>query len=186
MGNGQRITLLGGISEPSKESILRSQYLIPIFVSCDAEVMEDEYQAALDGIIDVVNLSGSNRKILSLGNKPWSSGDYSSIEWYLSRTKQRGKQFDGDHLCRMFTEEPWQKYPGTHLDVVIVSKDIYARELDWCFGCTSIGNVSVQSVFRFRGEERQIKLDLIKRTLHHETGHLLGYTRPSRISSKNL
>lgn len=178
MDNSQRIKLSGGNDQPSKESILRSQYLIPIFVSCDDGVMKDEYQAALNGIIDVVGLSGSNRKILSLGNKPWSCGDYSSVEWYLSRTKQRGKQFDGDQLCRMFTEEPWQKYPETHLDVVIVSKDIYARGLNWCFGCTSSGIVSIQSVFRFRGEERQVKLDLIKRTLRHETGHLLGIPGP--------
>lgn len=174
MDNSQRIKLSGGNDQPSKESILRSQYLIPILVSCDFGVKEDEYQAALSGVVDVVRLSGSNRQILSLGNKPWASGDYSSVDWYLSRTKSRGNQIDASQLQYKLLVEPWQEYPKTHLDVVIVSRDIYVQNLNWCFGSTRENQNSVQSVFRFRGEERQVKLDLIKRTLRHETGHLLG------------
>ncbi len=147
-------------------------------VSCDSEVTENEYQAALNGIVDVVKLSGSNRRVSSLRDKPWASGNYSSVEWYLTKVNQRDGQVDADHLCQMFIHEPWQNYPKTHLDIVIVSKDLYAHGLAWCFGNTYPFQASAQSVFRFRGERSQVKLDLIRRTLRHETGHLLGIPGP--------
>jgi predicted Zn-dependent protease len=122
----------------------------------------------------MVDLSRRDRKIISYQNKPWSKGDFSSGDWYAESADHRGNQVKFESLRTFFLMEPWQKAPYSHLDIFITSKDIYSEGMNYLFGGTIPNELTIQSVYRFRREDRQDNMVFLDRVMRHEVGHLLG------------
>ncbi len=158
--------------------------LAPVYVSWTSKVTDNEGQAVIDGVADVIKVSKIDREIKVFGSTTWAEGNYGCADWYQDRSRfQRsfGKstwtQIGLTKLHWLLTSEPWQKQQP-HTDIMIVDEDIcdeYDPNLYFLFGAESMGNY-VQSVFRFReGEsDEQIRLQLIRRTARHEFGHTYG------------
>ena len=171
--------------EMTRRAELRRDFPVPIYLMWSSDVPSAEAQAAAQGVYDVVKASGQNRQVINLGSKAWSNGDYSSADWYLNnalrmqheaRDKGHGQQVSVRSIENQFIEEPWQANP--HWEVFIVNKDLYMDDTtNFVFGATDSGfAASVQSVRRFIDEipEEKFKLEMIRRLLRHEVGHMFG------------
>lgn len=169
---------------------MTKRQLVPVYISWTTEVTDDEGQAVIDGISDVIATSGIEREVKIFGSKSWASGDYGSADWYQNRSRVKrcsGKstwmQIGATKMHWLLTEEPWQKQKP-HTDIMIVDEDL-CEEYDpnnyFIFGAASMGNF-IQSVYRFReGEcDEQLRLQLIRRTARHEFGHTYGLPQIGR------
>lgn len=153
---------------------MRERFLVPIHVSCDGGVTEEEYEQAVRSIKYMVDLSGRNREIKSFRNGPWGKGDFSSGDWFLEQSDRRGTQVSFESLSSLFLMEPYQKAPFSHLEIFITSRDLFSEGMNFIFGGTIPNELTIQSVYRFReGNHRQTMI-LLDEVIRHEVGHLLG------------
>lgn len=160
---------------------------VPIFVSWTSGVVEEEGQAAVQGVRDVLEAAGQTREVRVFGSRQWSQGDYGCADWYQEQTmfhpvRERhgyGPQTNASHIIGLMSREPWQK-KQPHLDVMLVDRDTSTGEenMNFVFGVTWPGFGFVQSVARIREAGRDLNLRLLQRVSRHEFGHVLGL--PSR------
>lgn len=114
-------------------------------------------------------------RIANFGSKAWCKGDYSSADWYLSKTiiMDPGKilQIDTKILLDLLANEPWQQIP--HIDIFITSFDLATENLNFCLGAT-LKRCTVQSVYRYAGLLPKLRSIAIKTAIQHELGHIIG------------
>lgn len=170
--------------EMTRRAELRTNFLVPIYLMWSSDVPSAEAQAATQGVYDAVKASGQNRQVVNLGSTAWSRGDYSSADWYLNkvsgmedeaRDKGHGRQVNVSNLLNQFEAEPWQEKP--HWEVSIVNKDLYMYDTNFVFEATRTEfAASVQSVRRLIDSvpEESLKLEMVRRLLRHEVGHMFG------------
>lgn len=184
--------------EERRRNELRHDFLVPIYVMWTSDVTEEEGRAGLEGVKDVLRASGQKREIINFGSSSWGNGDFSSADWYLEEAVRRGEvrrsldlgeQLTTGGIGRLFHEEPWQESP--HWEVFIINHDLTSGESDnnFVFGETDTRFASsVQSVSRLRRLPRELKLEIIRRLLRHEVGHMFGlpsYGRRNTVDNES-
>lgn len=165
--------------------------LLPVYVCWDSQLTRHESQAVLAGIAEIAS-AATNRHFENYGNEKWSTGDYSSADWYVERAHRRINQYSRkiqisslDILLQLH-DEPWQQQQP-HLDLLVTSQDLFPRVGDFVFGeAIPSWGVSVQSVWRFRNAGLSIvqQQACIRRVVRHELGHLLGMVSDGRRNTE--
>ena len=151
--------------------------MLPIYLTYDIGVDEFKIRAIMMALIEFKKLR-PKQKITVHGSKPWSTGDYSSADWYIKSAKRIFRedlgrvQLDADSILTLLENEPWQEQQS-HIDLFFTSYDLSLRGINFCFGIAR-GRNTVQSVYRFRrlcADDREIA---IKTLVWHELGHIFG------------
>ncbi len=184
---------------------IRHQEPVPIYVMYPPDVPDVVAIAGLRGVYDTLDASGQNREIQNFGSRNWSTGDYSSAQWYVDEAYKRqdlkrdvgfGPQLDTAQFGRLFTIEPWQE-TRPHWEVLIVNKDLNSKAwtrnsqgeetfdfINYVFGVTNPEfPYSVQSVRRILetpGPNEALRLAMIRNLLRHEVGHMFGLVGRAR------
>lgn len=162
--------------------------MLPIYVMYDSGITEFEEVAILRALQELSGMFPS-LNIVCYGSEAWSSGEYSSADWYVQQTRrvvgtQGGIQLDADHLVDLVANEPWQAN-DPHIDVVLTSHDLTAfdagNQLNFVFGIAD-GRVTVQSLARYRGLSDFDRALSIKAVIWHELGHIFGMAANLRRS----
>ncbi|MBR3116177.1 hypothetical protein IKF30_03035 [Candidatus Saccharibacteria bacterium] len=147
-----------------------------IHVMFDSGLTSLERESIRDGLIDFKERF-PNKDIVNYRSRQWSTGSsYCSADWFIrqARLKQAisGSGLNVEVLLDLMREDPGQKaYP--HIDVLFTSCDLTRRGLKTCYGATS-DRFTVQSLYRYRYLRLDDRIALIKWTLWHELGHMLG------------
>lgn len=149
--------------------------MLPIYVMYDSGLDVFERYCIEDAMREFAS-EFPQRKVVIYGAQAWSSGDYSSADWYIQKAAKilrpnRNMQLNANSLLDLLIKEPWQKNP--HIDVLFTSRDLSAPGLNFCFGM-AIGRYTVQSVFRYRRLHAEDRRLAIKAVVWHELGHALG------------
>lgn len=154
----------------------------------DSGITEFEELAIVQALRDLL-VTFSNLDITCYGSDPWSTGVYSSADWYIQQTErvvgnQGGVQLNADSLVDLVANEPWQA-ENPHIDVVLTSHDLTAfdmgNQLNFVFGLAS-GRVTVQSLARYRELSDFDRKLSIKAVIWHELGHIFGMAADLRRS----
>lgn len=159
-----------------------------IFISWDNDITESEADAIICGV-NQMSVICRERKFVVYGANSWSSGSYSSGQWYVDHAQRTVTgQVDGDSLVDLLQSEPWQ-VTEPHIDVFFTSEDLTARDrgryLNYCFGLADVvAGISVQSVARFRHLSVHERKLCIERVFRHEIGHLLGMASSGRANTE--
>lgn len=172
---------------------IRREHLVPLYVMWTSDVSEDAAIASVRGVEDAVRASRQKREVRVFGSRPFSSGEYSSSDWYadeafrkqtLRRDVGYGLQLDTAAFSQLFTQEPWQENP--HWEVLITNRDLNTKIrgnfINFIFGETNPDFAySIQSVRRIENatRDRALNLEMIRNLLRHETGHMFGLVRRS-------
>ncbi len=167
---------------------VRSNQLVPLYVSWTSDVPIFEAGAALEGVHDVVIASKQAREVYTFGSQQFGQGEYSSPDWYvekalsnqhLRRDAGYGSQVVPRFIISLFHQEPWQSQP--HWEVFILNRDLNAGEPgnNFVFGETDTSfPASVQSIRRLMVEvsDPSLRALMVRRLLRHEVGHMFGLT----------
>ena len=151
--------------------------MLPIYVMYDSSLDDFEIRCIKEAMWEFVSLF-PERKVVIYGSRAWSRGDYSSADWYAQNAKRVIKkgwkwvQYDAQSLLELMMNEPWQRN-NPHIDMMFVSHDLTARNLNFCFGMT-MGRYTVQSVFRYRDLKEDDRWLAVKAVALHELGHVFG------------
>ncbi|MBR2998337.1 hypothetical protein IKF34_00960 [Candidatus Saccharibacteria bacterium] len=149
--------------------------MLPIYVTYDSGLNIFEQVAVNESMQEFKRLF-PNRQIVNYGSRAWSTGDYSSADWYIANARRiktgEYEQLDAYSLNRLMFIEPWQE-SNPHIDILVTSKDLSIEGLNFCFGLTN-GRTTVQSVFRYRDLIPYERKAVIKTLIWHELGHVLG------------
>ena len=167
---------------------VRSNQLVPIYVTWTSDIPQAEAQAALQGVLDVTTASGQRREVFALGSQKFGRGEFSSTDWYaekaledqtLRRDVGYGLQIVPSNIIRLFHQEPWQAQP--HWEVFILNRDLNSGEADnnFVFGETDVSfPASIQSIRRLTVEvtDPKLRASMVRRLLRHEVGHMFSLT----------
>ena len=151
--------------------------MLPIYLMYDSGLDELERTSIHEGLLEFQHVFPT-RVIVNFGSEPWSSGNYSSADWYIQHAEIiRGyahRQINADSLLKLMYNEPYQQN-DPHVDALFTSADLTSKELklNFCFGLTN-GRFTVQSVFRYRSLPKYDRKLAIKTVLQHELGHVFG------------
>lgn len=155
--------------------------MLPVYVMYDSGVDLFERDCITDALQEFVE-TFPQRKVVIYGTRAWSTGDYSSADWYVRNAKRVIRkgwdwvQYDAQSLLELMMKEPWQK-ANPHIDVLFTSHDLTGTSrgtvLNFCFGMT-LGRFTVQCVFRFRDLPATDRRLAIKAVVWHELGHVFG------------
>lgn len=155
-----------------------------IFISWTRKVFEEEGQAMVAGIQDILAIAGEKREIIIFGSNTWYQGDWGCADWYQDQARKTRKfgtvtvqQIGNNTLLHLLYSEPRQAHKP-HTNVMLIDEDLfddYRPESTFLYGAAVMGHY-VQSVYQFRNNllGDQEKLSLIRRLARHEFGHTYG------------
>ena len=152
----------------------------PIFLLYDEGVSQVERDAAISAIQEVRGIF-QNRNLFVLGSKIKVEDFNLSLELLVQgapvvRRTTYGDQIDAERIHSAIYESSLHK-KEPFIGIVLVSKDltvsIKGQNLNFCFGYT-FGDVTVQSVARFRDMPLDDRLTMIKGVIQHELGHVFN------------
>lgn len=162
--------------------------MLPIYVMYDSGLDELERDAISDAI-QKIKVMVTGLEIRNYGSAAWSTGAYSSADWYIQHAEivhgnYGGMQLNADSLIDLVAGEPW-RVNDPHIDIIVTSYDITAlddgKQLNFVLGLADFGKgVSIQSVFRFRGCSDLERFLAIETLIWHELGHILGMAADPR------
>lgn len=122
---------------------------------------------------------------ISIGSLSWGEDGYFSPKQMVKGT-EIGEQYDAVRVLANMRKARKHLTDNDAL-VLFVEKDLYHPDskAKWCFGSASdVGNVTVQSVYRYRDLTDEEKLRCIRRTLRHELGHIFKLCKsPGRANT---
>lgn len=152
--------------------------MLPINVAWDSGLSPFEQDCVTEGMLEFKE-AFPGRRVVIVGSRQWSIGNYSSADWYIRQTKavQRnynGLQLDADILLGLMMDNPRQK-TEPFVDVLITSYDLASKGPSDRFG-TANGRIVVQSVARYGRLSFADRRMVIKTTIWHELGHVFGLT----------
>lgn len=151
--------------------------MLPIYLVYDSKVNEFEVRCIMEALTAFKKLR-PRQIVRAFGSQPWSTGNYSSADWYVRfarriyREELGRTQLDAGSILTLLENEPWQEQ-NPHIDLFFTSYDLNMRGMNFCFGMTR-GRNTVLSVYRFRKlceDDREIA---IKTLVWHELGHIFG------------
>lgn len=146
----------------------------PILLLTDSGITEEERTTAVKAIEKVAAIF--QRDCYVLDGEGSSTADSIVIKAKEIRSSTYGPQLDVYSIVRqVLSSERHRKYPW--IEVFLTSFDLTAlcngHYLNFCFGVTA-GDVTVQSVARFRGLSETEHKIMLEGVIQHELGHIFG------------
>lgn len=135
----------------------------------------------IDGILEMLDLSGREYKISDLGtwkSLNWGSNSelkpFNSVDWYVVQSLHTQRnQLNAQHLLALFACEPWQD-SEKHLDIFLTNRDLYVEGTNYVLGLAIQGIGAVISTNRFLALSDSLRKECLKTLSMHEMGHVLG------------
>ena len=148
----------------------------------EKEIVRDSIKEVLREGIDV----SDKFPLIDVGSI-WKEGDFGRVEWYLEKAGKRigsyGVQYNAASILALCNQEPYQKIQP-HIDIGIVSVDLYSEGLNFIYGITSplfclppfwnLPAGSIISTFRIKKWFRENYLPVLWNISLHELGHIYG------------
>ena len=151
--------------------------MLPIYLVYDSKVNEFEARCIMEALTAFKKLR-PRQIVRAFGSQPWSTGNYSSADWYVRfarriyREELGRTQLDAGSILTLLENEPWQEQ-NPHIDLFSTSHDLNMRGMNFCFGMTRGRNI-VLSVYRFRKLCDNDRALAIQTLIWHELGHIFG------------
>jgi predicted Zn-dependent protease len=178
------------------EREIKSSKIKPVYVMNQAELSDWEKKAVLDGVAELIRLTGvSGIDLVDFGawrNKDHKNPDgslkrFQSADWYVQRgreTSRNGRQLNADTMQLALGSEPLrnpQKGGKDHYDIFIVTDDMYSGDTNFVIGIAQPGIGTTISTHRFKELEDRGRFECIKTETMHELGHVFGLLPAERI-----
>ncbi len=161
----------------------------PLYLSFDDGVTKSDRSVIIEAIREILSRAGAESFVSVSDVSDWKCHPrshagltgWNSVQWYIETAAEysRENQIDTDALLLLLRNEPWQE--KEHYDVLVSSRDFYARDLNFCFGSGIHEFGMVLSTARFRGDPERLTTVTM-----HEMGHAFGLipsTRTKNVTS---
>lgn len=169
----------------------------PLYVMRQFGVTDQQMNAVLEGVCELMNLAGVEQhiEISDFGvwrHNAWQNGHglrpYHSIDWYVQHAQETSDRRDKVNANTVITDlwnEPWQK-ACPHFDLVVLRSDMYSGEANnnFVIGLAIPNFGTVISVQKFLGLRGDAQMQCIKTETMHEMGHVFGL--PANGRTRNV
>lgn len=187
--------------ESSSRNISESEYRIsqrPLLAFSEKTVPENYATVGWEEVQKVLRRLPKTVKSRYFGNRAWKAGEYSSIEWYMSRIPLTQENTDSKFGPQLNADTLFDLYEGElsdptalkkHFKILMLNTDLNGDENDWGYGLTDAGlGLSIFSAKRFIKEDypEELALQMWRRLVRHETAHLFGLVNRDFNVEKSL
>lgn len=181
---------------PGKVWDCKMKNIKPIYMMVQEDVSLQDINSIISGLEEMIYLAGVDLQIINL--EDWAHEDYlrdgslrsyHSLDWYIEHSRYASRnnhQLDVSQMLIDFRSEPWRDIDRggkDHYDVVVVSEDIYMRDIPFLIGLADENKGTVLSTKRFQELDQYTKSECLKTEAMHEIGHVFGLIPPERISN---